>query len=86
MSNISSETLTVSDLGNVENEILTGLKVKLSILKDDIKEGTERKSMDSQLPVIKVSCQNSLFTLDITNLALVDVFVFYPFTERTHIK
>merc|ERR1719193_2598273 len=49
----SEETLTVSDLGNVENEILTGLKVKLSILKDDIKEGTERKSMDSQLPVIK---------------------------------
>merc|ERR1739838_778520 len=45
--------LTVSDLGNVENEILTGLKVKLSILKDDIKEGTERKSMDLQLPVIK---------------------------------
>merc|ERR1739838_953462 len=45
--------LTVSDLGNVENEILTGLKVELSILKDDIKEGTERKSRGSQLPVVK---------------------------------
>ena len=32
------------DLGDVEKDILSGLKVKMAILKDDIKEGTDRKT------------------------------------------